>query len=145
VERGTYGKNNLENRKVVTVKKRGRKTNIELINDCIWHKRICPKDYVMSVSNEKFVFGKDFVNVNAADQMINTISKSEWPKSILLSHRSRKVLNECVDWLIKFCETFMKLMPDVKVDNALIYDRIEVYRKSQIKYNKKRRKKKYKL
>ncbi|MAH50973.1 hypothetical protein CMI37_34470 [Candidatus Pacearchaeota archaeon] len=126
------------------MKKRGRKTNIELINESVWNKKIIPKEFVLSISNEKFVFNEDFVNVNAADQMVNTISKSEWPKSILLSHKSAKVLTECVDWLIKYCETFMRLMPDVKVDNALIYDRVEAYKKSQVKYNKKRRKKKYK-
>ena len=137
-------KNNLENRKMAPMnKKRGRKTNIERINEYVWNHRLVPKDYVLSVSNEKFVFSKDFVNVNAADQMVNTVSKSELPKSILLSHKSSKVLNECVDWLIKFCETFMRLMPDVKVDNALVYDRLEEYRIRQVKFNKKRRKKKY--
>jgi hypothetical protein len=122
--------------------KKGRKTNIELINDAIWYKRIIPKDYVMSVSNEKFVFTREFVNVNASNQMVNTISKSQMAKKIILSHSSPKVLNDCVDWLIKYCETFGKLMPDIEIKNVKVFDRIEEYRKKQTKVNKRRRKKK---
>jgi hypothetical protein len=125
-------------------KKRGRKTNIEIINDYVWNKKVWPKNYVLSVSKEKLVFSVDFINVNAADQMICAISKcTDLPKSILLSHGSPKVLDECVDWLIKYCETFMKLMPDTKVDDPKVFDRIELYKKKQVKFNKRRRKSKY--
>tara|TARA_Y100000310_G_C20441224_1_gene696205 strand:- start:270 stop:650 length:381 start_codon:yes stop_codon:yes gene_type:complete len=124
--------------------KRGRKTNVEVINDYVWNKRICPKDYVLSVSKEKLVFTRDFVNVNSADQLVCTISKSVLPQSIILSHPSSKVLNECLDWLIKYCETFMTLMPEVKVTDSKVYDKLEAYQIQQKKYNKKRRKKKYK-
>jgi hypothetical protein len=122
---------------------KGRKTNIELINEAIWYKKIWPKDYVLSVSNEKLVITREFVNVNAADQMVNTISKSMLPKQMILSHASAKVLNECVDWLIKYCDMFKVLMPDIEIKNIKVYDRIEEYRKLQAKVNKKRRKKKY--
>jgi hypothetical protein len=125
------------------MKKRGRKTNVDLINDYVWNRKVSPKNYVMSVSREKFVFTTDFVNVNSAEQLICTISKSELPKSILLSHSSPKVLAECVDWLIKFCETFMKRMPEIRVDNPTVFDKVEQYRNKQLKQNKKKQKRKF--
>lgn len=136
---------NLENRKVVTVKekKRGRKTNIELINEYVWNRKVYPKDYVLSVSREKLVFTESFVNVNSADQVVCAISKSELPKSIILSHSSTKVLNEVVDWLIKYCETFMRLIPEVRVENLVVFDRVETYRGQQLKQNKKKQKRKF--
>lgn len=122
---------------------KGRKTNIELINDAVWHKKIYPKDYALSISNEKFVFTREFINVGGADQMIAAVSKSsDLPKNLILSHSSAKVLNECVDWLIKYCETFNRLVPPFQATKPKVFDRLEEYRLLQIKQNKKRRKKK---
>ena len=131
----------MEYREVAPMKK-GRKTNIQLINDAVWNKGIVPKDYALSVSNEPLVFTEDFVNVSAADQMINAISKSRWPRTIILSHTSAKVLGDCVDWLIRYCELFGRLMPEVQATNTKIFDRIEDYQKQQVKVNKRRRKRK---
>lgn len=122
---------------------KGRKTNIELINEAVWHKNIYPRDYALSISNEKFVFTTDFINVGSADQMIAAVSKStELPKILILSHNSVSVLNECIDWIIKYCEIFGKLLPPFQATKSKIFDRLEEYRIQQVKQNKKRRKKK---
>lgn len=126
----------------------GRKSTIETINNHIWgvpgYVRILPKDYILSISNEKFIFTKEFVNVNAADQMITTISKSGTPQRLILSHSSHIVLNECVDWLIKYGDTCGKLIPEFESKNFSVFDRLEKYRKLQKKKNKRRRKPLYK-
>ena len=122
--------------------KKGRKTNVELINEAVWYKRIRPKDYALSVSNQPLVFTEDFINVSAADQMVTAISKTDLPKTVILSHSSAKVLGECVDWIIRYCDLFGRLLPDFQATNSKIFDRLELYRKEQIKINKRRRKKK---
>jgi hypothetical protein len=105
--------------------------------------RIYPKDYVLSVSNDGFVFTKDFVNINAADQMISTISKSHVPVKLMLNH-TNLVLHECVDWFIKYCDTFGLLFPEYETEDQEVYDRIEKYKKHQKKRNKGRKNKAYK-
>ena len=75
---------------------RKRKGSVSLVNDRVWNMRICPKSYVLSVSNDDFTFKKDFVNVTATDQMVATISKSCTPDKLMLNH-TNLVLQECVD------------------------------------------------
>jgi hypothetical protein len=97
----------------------------------------------MSISNDGFIFTKDFVNIDAADQMINTISKSCTPAKLVLSHTT-SVLHECVDWLIKYCDTFGFLFPEYETEDQEVYDRIEKYKKYQKKRNRGRKNKAYK-
>ena len=113
-----------------------------MVNDRVWNRRVSPKDYTLSVSDDSFVFTKDFVNINAADQMICTISKSCTPSKIKLNH-ANLILNECVDWLIKYCDTFGLLFPQYETEDQEVYDRIEKYKKYQKNQNRGRKKKNY--
>lgn len=118
------------------------KGSVDLVNHHVWNMRISPKDYTLSISDDGFVFTKDFVNINAEDQMINTISKSCTPSKIMLNH-ANSVLHSCVDWLIKYCDTFGLLFPQYETEDQEIYDRIEVYKKYQKNRNRGRKKKHY--
>ena len=117
-------------------------SKVPLINHYVWYLRVCPKDFIMEVSDEDFSFSEDSVVVNAKDEMVNTISKSMTPRRFLLKHPDDSVLRECVDWIIKYCEIFGILLPEFECTNAITYDRLDDYRKMQIKKNKRRRKKK---
>jgi hypothetical protein len=124
-------------------KKRNKiKGSVGLVNDHIWNRRISPKDYTLSISGDSFVFTKDLVNVNAVDQMINTISKSRTPSKIVLNH-TNLILHECVDWLIKYCDTFGLLFPQYETEDQEVYDRVERYKKYQKNKNRGRKKKNY--
>ena len=123
--------------------KKKRKGSVDLVNDRIWNMRVYPKNYVLSVSNDDFTFKKDFVNVTAMDQMVATISKSCTPSKLKLNH-TNLVLRECVDWLIKYCDTFGLLFPQYETEDQEIYDRIEKYKKYQKNKNRGRKKKHYK-
>lgn len=114
-------------------------SNYDLINHSVWYLRVRPRDYPLEISNEKFQFTKDSVVVNLPDEMINSISKSEFPNKIILKHKSTEVLTLCVDWLIRYCELFKRLFPDFESNNEDIFDRIQVYKKQQETANKKRR------
>ena len=43
------------------------KGSVDLVNHHVWNMRISPKDYTLSISDDGFVFTKDFVNINAED------------------------------------------------------------------------------
>ena len=79
------------------------------------------------------------VVINTKDEMVNAISKTSHPNKVVLNHKSAEVLNECVDWLIKYCEAFNKLLPTFESSNESIFDRLEVYKEEQRTVNKKRR------
>ena len=114
-------------------------SKVPLVNHYIWNLRVCPKEFVMEVSDENFSFSEDSVVVNAKDEMVNTISKSMTPRRFVLNHPDDSVLKECVDWIIKYCEIFGILLPEFECSNAVIYDRLGDYKKQQEVANKKRR------
>ena len=118
------------------------KGSVNLVNDYVWNMHIIPKEYVLSVSKDNFIFTKGFVNVTAADQMIVTISKSSYPSKLVLNHTSL-VLRECLDWLIKYCDTFGCLFPLYETEDQEAYDRIEKYKKYQKNKNRGRKRKHY--
>ena len=114
-------------------------SKVPVINHYVWELRVCPKNFVLEVSDEDFMFSEDSVVVNAKDEMVNTISKSMTPRKFVLKHPDDSVLRECVDWIIKYCEILHILLPEFECSNEVVYDRLDDYKKEQELANKKRR------